>query len=81
MNVEKMVMLAMIFISSVYSAIVTLLACDKNKEIMELREENKIYADYINEYVPESFIEEYNEDVEDVEDAEDAEDAEGTNDI
>ena len=75
MNVEKIVMLAMIFVSSVYSAIVTLLVCDKNKEIMELREENKIYADYINEYVPENFIEEYNEYNKDVEDVE------GTNDI
>lgn len=64
---NKIIIISLVLLLMVILFLLSLIK-DKNDYILrqeklidELEETNKIYEDYINEYVPDEFIQEYNE--------------------
>lgn len=64
---NKIIIISLVLLFMVILFLLSLIK-DKNDYILrqeklidELEETNKIYEDYINEYVPDEFIQEYNE--------------------
>ena len=68
MNVKKIVLVVVIVLLIVYGIVATLFILDqskviskKDKKIRDLKSENRIYSNYINEYVPDDFIVSYDD--------------------